>query len=262
MHNRIILLILSMFMAVDAALIYLVLTISPIKLKRNTFTFQYGEEIPVNVDEYVNATDSVLENVTLDLSQVSTEVGTYTASVQYFNHTESFQIVIVDTVQPKVQLKQIEWTIDIGETIYAADLIETVEDYSDTTVYFYDEETEETSESKTYTSAGSHVERIIVIDSHGNQSTSLRVKITVQSNQVSPQISGIADITISLGTDFDPLSGVSVTDDIDGDLTDQLIVSGAVNIDAVGVYSLTYTVSDSDGNTTKIIRKVSVVDDN
>ena len=76
MQNRLIISILTAFILIDALLIYLVLTISPIRLKRESFVYQYGEEIPVDVAEYVNANPSVLQNVKLDLSSVSKEVGT------------------------------------------------------------------------------------------------------------------------------------------------------------------------------------------
>ncbi|MCD7809913.1 MAG: DUF5011 domain-containing protein [Erysipelotrichaceae bacterium] len=260
MHNKIILTILSFFVIVDVGLIYLATHISPMKLKRNTFTFQYGEKIPTEASEYVNATDSVLAEVVLDLSNVSYEVGTYIATATYYSQVETFEIVVVDTVQPKVVLKQVTWEIAIGETIYAADLID-VEDNSETTAYFIDEDTQETSESKTYYTSGSHVERIIVIDEHGNQSTSLRVKITVLSNDTTPPIIyGIEDVTIQLGDTFDELEGVSAYDETDGWITSDIEVDGVINTHIVGVYEIVYSVSDSAGNVTEETRVVSVID--
>lgn len=231
------------------------------KLKRNTFTFQYGEKIPTEASEYVNATDSVLAEVVLDLSDVSYEVGTYTATATYYSQVETFEIVVVDTVQPKFVLKQVTWEIAIGETIYATDLIESVEDNSETTAYFIDEDTQETCESKTYYTSGSHVERIIVIDEHGNQSTSLRVKITVLSNDTTPPIIyGVEDIIIQLGASFDELEGISAYDETDGWITSSIEVDGVVNTHIVGDYEIIYSVSDSSGNITEVMRVVSIVD--
>ena len=116
MQNKIIVSILSFFILVDTILIYLALTISPIKLKRNVFTFQYWQDIPTDVSEYVNANHSVLENVKLDLSHVSKEVGKYQASITYFNETQYFTLVVEDTIKPKYQLKKVEWHIQNGET--------------------------------------------------------------------------------------------------------------------------------------------------
>ena len=150
MQNRLIISILTAFILIDALLIYLVLTISPIRLKRESFVYQYGEEIPVDVAEYVNANPSVLQNVKLDLSSVSKEVGTYPATIEYFGKKQSFQIQVVDTIKPKVQLKQVQFNIEVGQTIKAKDLIKKIDDQSKTTVYFYDEETQKKSKSKTF----------------------------------------------------------------------------------------------------------------
>ncbi len=258
MQNKIICSILAGFIVIDVLLIYLALTISPIKLKRNTFYYEYGEEISTNVSDYVNANESVLENVKLNLSGVSTEVGTYQASIEYFGEVQYFEIVVEDTIKPKVQLKKVQWNIQLGETIYAADLIKEVDDFSATTAYFYDEETKQKYESKSYNIAGSYVERIIVEDSYQNQSASLRVKIVVETNKVAPEIYGVDDLTIYVGDEIDLMEGVSAIDDLEGDITDRIIIEGTVNNDIPGEYQVTYQVSDSVGNVTKKVRKVIV----
>lgn len=260
MQNKIIVSILSFFILVDAILIYLALTISPIKLKRNVFTFQYGQDIPTEVSEYVNANHSVLENVKLDLSHVSKEVGSYQASITYFNETQYFQIVVEDTIKPKFQLKKVEWHVRLGETLYAKDLIQNIDDYSETKVYFYDEKTQEKSESKSFEIEGTQIERIIVEDKHGNQSSSLRVKIVVEKNQIPPEIKGADDMEIQVGQTIDLKDGVSATDDIEGDITSRMIVSGQVDNQLPGTYEITYTVTDKDGNTTKVIRTITVIE--
>jgi len=260
MQNKIICSILAGFMIIDALLIYLALTISPIKLKRTSFHYEYGEDISTDVSYYVNANESVLESVKLNLSQVSPEVGTYQASIEYFGEVQTFEIVVEDTIKPKVQLKKVEWHIQLGETIKASDLIKEIQDFSATTVYFYDEEKQEKYESKSYSLVGSYVERIIVEDSHHNQSASLRVKIVVETNKVPPKLNGVDPLVIGVGEDYDLLAGVSAIDDIEGDITDRMIVEGTVNNFVVGEYKVVYMVSDSVGNTTKRIRKVTVVE--
>jgi len=258
MQNKIIITILSCFILIDVVLIYLTLTITPIKLKRNCFTFEYGEEIPTKVEEYVNANESILESVKLNMKGVSTEVGKYHASVEYFGQVYEFDIEIVDTIKPKVQLKQVEFNIALGETIKAEDLIDEIEDQSQTYVYFYNEETEQYVESKSYTTEGSYIERIVVKDDHGNQSAALRVKIVVNKNKIKPTIKGIEDVTLKLGSEFDPLDGVKATDDIEGDITYRLKVEGNVDTSVVGEYQLIYSISDSDENLTRRTRKVIV----
>jgi len=52
--------------------------------------------------------------------------------------------------------------------------------------------------------------------------------------------------------------GFSAGDEEDGDLTAQVQVSGTVNKDSVGIYKLTYAVTDSEGLTDQIVRNVNV----
>lgn len=75
-----------------------------------------------------------------------------------------------------------------------------------------------------------------------------------------PTLSGVGNVRIEEGTPFDPLAGVSANDLEDGDLTDTIIVEGSVDIETVGVYELTYSVTDSAGNTTTATRIITIVE--
>lgn len=260
MQNKIIISILSGFILVDILLIYLALTISPIKLRRNSFTYQYGEEISTNVADYVDGNPSVLESVKLDLSQVSTEVGKYQGTIEYFGEKHTFEILVVDTVKPKFQLKKVQWNIQLGQTLKAEDLIQNIEDQSKTEVYFYDEKSKQKSKSKSYNVEGPNVEKIIVEDEHGNQSSALRVKIVVEANKVLPEIKGVKDVTMKVGEEIDLLKGVKAIDDLEGDITSRIIVEGKVNSQEAGDYQIVYTVQDNAGNIAKKVRKVTVVE--
>lgn len=74
-----------------------------------------------------------------------------------------------------------------------------------------------------------------------------------------PELSVPADNRILVDTAFDPMAGVSATDDVDGDLTSAITVDGQVNTAVPGDYALTYSVSDKAGNTTKVTRTVTVL---
>lgn len=54
--------------------------------------------------------------------------------------------------------------------------------------------------------------------------------------------------------------GASAFDNLDGDLTSAILVAGTVNVDAIGTYVLTYSVTDSIGNTAQARRNVYVQD--
>lgn len=76
-----------------------------------------------------------------------------------------------------------------------------------------------------------------------------------------PTIQGATNKTINVGDEFDPLQGVTATDDEDGEITLTLAnVTGTVNVNAVGEYTLTYQVSDEAGNQSNpVVRKITVV---
>ena len=107
---------------------------------------------------------------------------------------------------------------------------------------------------------GTQVERIIVEDKHGNQSSALRVKVVVEKNKRPPVIEGIEDVEIHVGESIDLKEGVKATDDIEGDITSRLIINGQVDNQTPGVYEIMYTVSDKDGNTTQQMRTITVIE--
>lgn len=74
-----------------------------------------------------------------------------------------------------------------------------------------------------------------------------------------PELSliGAADITVPAGAEYID-DGATATDDIDGDLTDMIVISGAVNTAVVGTYTITYSVSDRASNASQVSRRVVV----
>ncbi|MBC2285721.1 LPXTG cell wall anchor domain-containing protein [Listeria booriae] len=82
-----------------------------------------------------------------------------------------------------------------------------------------------------------------------NNTTTKQINVTVTSNEL-PVITA-TDHTIKKGSNFDPMSEVSATDKEDGDLTNAIkITANNVNTNKEGIYQITYSVTDSDDNTT------------
>jgi uncharacterized repeat protein (TIGR02543 family) len=73
-----------------------------------------------------------------------------------------------------------------------------------------------------------------------------------------PILSGVQDVSIDLGSSFNPREGVSATDETDGDLTSTIQISGTVNSSEAGTYTLTYRVTNSQGQTEQVIRRITV----
>ena len=70
-------------------------------------------------------------------------------------------------------------------------------------------------------------------------------------------LTGAPSINLSLGDTFtDP--GATASDDVDGDLTSSISISGSVDTSTAGTYVITYSVTDTAGNTTTLTRTIVV----
>ena len=78
------------------------------------------------------------------------------------------------------------------------------------------------------------------------------------TKDAAPELTVPADGEIAQNTDFDPLEGVAASDNVDGDLTAEIEVSGSVDTTKPGAYSLSYSVHDGRGNVTTAERAVTV----
>lgn len=76
-----------------------------------------------------------------------------------------------------------------------------------------------------------------------------------------PEFSGVEDIEIVQGSNFSPMLDVRAVDDLNGDVTNSIVVTGNVNTDEQGLYLLTYFVNDDSGNEKIALRYVKVVYD-
>jgi hypothetical protein len=78
-------------------------------------------------------------------------------------------------------------------------------------------------------------------------------------DRIGPEIEllGEANVSIPAGQEYtDP--GATATDDIDGDISDKIEVSGAINSAVVGTQTITYSVADRAGNRSSVTRTVTV----
>lgn len=96
-----------------------------------------------------------------------------------------------------------------------------------------------------------------VSDSHGNKAKVIRIVKVGDFTAPVISLSGETRIYVKLGTSYSE-PGFSATDNIDGDLTSKVVVNGSVDTSKIGRYTLTYTVTDSAGNSTSNSRSVLV----
>ena len=85
-----------------------------------------------------------------------------------------------------------------------------------------------------------------------------------ESNDTTPPVItliGSANVSVTQGDNYTD-EGATATDNVEGDLTSSISVSGNVDTDIIGNYILTYSVSDSSGNSTSATRNVEVTEIN
>lgn len=81
----------------------------------------------------------------------------------------------------------------------------------------------------------------------------------VVEDTAEPVLTVPGDATVTTGDAFDPLAGVTALDDVDGDLTEMITVTGAVDTSVRGLYTLSYAVADTVGNRAEVSRVITVV---
>lgn len=79
----------------------------------------------------------------------------------------------------------------------------------------------------------------------------------VDTNKPEITLKGDKVMTVYRGKTFDD-PGATAKDNYDGDITDKITVSGKVDTEKVGEYTLTYEITDSSGNSESVQRTVKV----
>lgn len=116
----------------------------------------------------------------------------------------------------------------------------------------------------TYSQSGSYQIEFQVSDGKGgtdSETITITVNDVTTSDTTAPTITlnGNSSITLELGENYTEL-GATATDDRDGNLTSQIIISSDLNTSLIGTYQVNYTVSDSAGNSANATRTIIVED--
>ena len=106
---------------------------------------------------------------------------------------------------------------------------------------------------------GSYTVTYTVSDASGNQATAVRTVIVEDSTPPTIALIGSNPVTVEAGGTYTD-AGATATDSYDGDLTSSITTTSDVDVNTVGTYTVTYTVSDSSANSATASRTVNVVD--
>jgi len=108
--------------------------------------------------------------------------------------------------------------------------------------------------------AGTYTVTYRVTDQAGNSTVATRtVIVQALEDTVPPEITliGSATVTVQLGASYVD-AGATATDNVDGDISDRIVVDNTVDTSVAGTYTVTYSVSDLAGNSAVASRTVVV----
>ena len=206
--------------------------------------YELGDRVSGNVEDYLLGTEWSVGLGELDISQVdSGRIGSYQASVRHGGKEFLYEIIIRDTMPPILILKQEPVYLAAGREYTPEELVESVTDAdSRISLSFWNGEAK--SDLLYYEAPGSF-DCIITAEDYSGNRTSLSIPVIVDS---APEIWGVQDIYLALGSQVDYLEQVTAWDERDGDLTDRLTVDDTmVQLAREGTYRLAYRVEDDFG---------------
>lgn len=104
---------------------------------------------------------------------------------------------------------------------------------------------------------GEYILTYTATDNSGNSSTITRKVKVIDTTAPDITLNGKNEVTIEAGNKYEELGAIG-KDIVDGEL--EATISGEVNTNKIGEYKLTYTVTDSSGNSAATTRKINVKD--
>ena len=220
---------------------------------------KYVEEGATAIDDDdTDLTDEIIIDGKVDENKVGTYKITYNVSDSAGNDAEEKvrTVDVVDTTSPVITLNgQANMIVrvhsnyvDAGVTVidnYDKDIVDKVSSVSNVNTNI----------------VGVYTVTYDVTDSEGNVAqTVVRTVNVVDTTAPIITLLGAEDLTIEVGSTYTD-AGATALDNYDNDITNLIVVTGAVDPNKVGAYTITYDVTDSNGNVAQsVVRTVNVVD--
>ncbi|SCB71485.1 immunoglobulin-like domain-containing protein [Bacillus mycoides] len=205
-------------------------------------------------------TSKVTVDGKVDTTKPGTYVLTYTVKDSKGHKVTAKQTV---TVKEKEETKDEAPVLKVSSetTITEGDKFETMKDVSATDKEDGDITSEVKYEGHVDTNTpGTYTITYTVKDSAGHLATQ-RQTITVKEKPAEdkePELTVPEETVLTVGDQFDPMSGVKAIDKEDGDITSKVTYSGDQGTDKEGTYKIKYVVEDSKGHRVIKLRTVIV----
>lgn len=189
---------------------------------------------------------AVTREGSVDTAKVGEYVLTYSAEHWGYTRRVSFTVHVVDTQPPEITLVADPETFTIPGQTYEEEGFSAADDYDGDLT---DRVVRKATDTEIiYT----------VADNAGNKTEIRRTIVYKDPDPPVLELKGEKEITLYLGQKYEE-PGYEATDAVDGLLTDKVTVTGEVNGDKEGTYTLNYSVSDAYGNTATASREIKVI---
>lgn len=205
---------------------------------------------PQTTYHFRDITNQVQIKGKVDFNKIGEYEIKYSVPLIIGEYSEKQIINIIDTTSPKIMLNgekelKLSYKAEYKEPGYSVE-DNSMEELKDK-VKTEKQEISETEYNIIYT----------VEDSSGNKATEIR-KVSILDD-IAPEIklNGESNISITIGTKYEE-KGAKALDEKDGDLTNNIQITGSVDTSKAGTYTITYKVKDSKGNEATATRKVTV----
>lgn len=222
-------------------------------------------ELVINEDSFTNPNDAYVEegfkaidNYDGDITdkvirEEKDGIVTYTVADSEGNVATAQRVIVYkDAVSPVITLNgSIDTNINIGQEYVEEGFVAIDDcdgDITDKVVV---------SGSIDITKPGKYILEYKVSDSYGNECVINRNVIVADFEAPIITLNGERNKYIKLGTEYVD-EGFSAIDNVEGDVSAKVEVSGSVDTSKIGLYSITYTVSDGSGNSAVVKREVYV----
>jgi hypothetical protein len=210
-----------------------------------------------NVDGDI--TDRIVVDNPVDTSTAGSYTVTYSVEDASGNSATATRTVIVqamaDTVPPEITLVGAATvTVPLGVIYTDAGATATDNVDGDITDRIVVDNPVDTS------TAGTYIVSYSVADTAGNSAFATRtVIVQAMADTVPPEITlvGAATVTVQLGANYTD-AGATANDNVDGDITDRIVVDNPVDTSTAGTYTVSYSVADTAGNSATATRTVIV----
>ncbi len=238
--------LLLVFIFLITGLIFLVhhLFASPVK---STLTWEAGSGTPT-VSDFMKKDKKGATLLTAMDNLDLCAVGEYDIEIQIGTKHYDSRLKVVDHTAPEGTVVSV--TAVLGTTIDPESFFEEIVDATQVTVSY--------KEQPDFTQSGTQEVTLILRDEGGNE-TQWTTTLTLVADSEPPVISGVEDQKVQVGNTISYKSGVTVTDNVDTDI-ELLVDNSEVDLNTAGIYTVTYSATDSAGNTTTATATITVIE--